>query len=214
MANILFDLDGTLIDSAPSILEAFETVLVVHGLSPKVPLDRSLIGPPLRTTLSRLSGVEDPAQLEEFAQTFRAWYDTQGVANTIGYPGLKSTLSVLRVCGHSLMVITNKRLFPAQAILGRLGVAELFEAIYGIDAFDPPLVDKGQRVAMACRNHGIARHDAFLIGDSLDDAQAAAHNSVLFIAATYGYGAPPLNEPHAVACLESLEALPQLLQTL
>ena len=61
--DILFDLDGTLIDSSPGILASFERVLAAHGMRAAVPLEASLIGPPLAVTLRQVSGIEDEAGL-------------------------------------------------------------------------------------------------------------------------------------------------------
>ena len=75
--DILFDLDGTLIDSSPGILASFARVLEANGLAPAVPLEASLIGPPLAVTLRQVSGVRDEALLARLVDAFKADYDAE-----------------------------------------------------------------------------------------------------------------------------------------
>jgi len=78
MKHILFDLDGTLIDSAPTILSCFARVLEKRGMHPKCELTHSLIGPPLIETLRRISGIDDPEILQGLADNFKRYYDEVG----------------------------------------------------------------------------------------------------------------------------------------
>ncbi len=208
---VLFDLDGTLVDSAPSILEAFADVLAAHGLPPVAPLDRSLIGPPLRGTLARITGQDDPALIERLAAAFRERYDTAGVAATRPYPGLVETLTVLRGRGHRLFIVTNKRIAPTRAILSRLDLAPAFEGVYALDAFDPPAPDKGATVANVLARHALVPDACVLVGDSAEDARAAHRHAIPFIAASYGYGAPLDAGVPVAAVLPELRHLAALL---
>ena len=76
--HIVFDLDGTLIDSAPAILASFRAAFVHTGIAPAVAIDESVIGPPLTETLQLLSGSDDPALIGRLAEAFKASYDGAG----------------------------------------------------------------------------------------------------------------------------------------
>ena len=79
ITTVLFDLDGTLIHSAPGILAAFRKVLADAGIEPVDAVDERVIGPPLMKTLARLSGLEPGERLDAVATAFKATYDTVGV---------------------------------------------------------------------------------------------------------------------------------------
>lgn len=185
--NMIFDLDGTLVDSAPSILAGFAAVVERHGLKPQVPLDSRLIGPPLMPTLARITGLEDPAALTELAGTFKAWYDTQGYTLTVAYPGVDAALRAL-ASRTRLFIVTNKRIYPTRQILGHLGWAPLFTGVYAQDAFEPPLQSKAAVIGRVLATHGIHPAAALYVGDRAEDGEAATANGLTFAWATWGYG--------------------------
>ncbi|MGJ0484904.1 MAG: HAD family hydrolase [Methylomicrobium sp.] len=76
--NLIFDLDGTLIDSSNSILESFRGAFEEVGKEPVCPLKADIIGPPLREALCQLSGSSDSEELDRLATAFKAHYDTEG----------------------------------------------------------------------------------------------------------------------------------------
>ena len=117
---ILFDFDGTLIDSARSILAGFELALTREGLQPAVPLAPSLIGPPLPKTLATLAGTEDPAVIMKLTAAYREAYDGGGYRQTEVYPGVTSMLEGLAEHRISLHIVTNKRIVPTRLILDHL----------------------------------------------------------------------------------------------
>ncbi|NBU59665.1 MAG: HAD family hydrolase [Betaproteobacteria bacterium] len=185
--NLIFDFDGTLIDSAPSILAGFAAVVERHGISPRVPLDSRLIGPPLLPTLQRISGVDDQTALQDMAATFKAWYDTEGYRLTAVYPGIDAVLHDLAARAR-LYIVTNKRIHPTRQILGHLGWVPLFAGVYAQDAFDPPLASKAAVIGQVLSMHGIDPAGALYIGDRAEDGEAATANGLRFAWATWGYG--------------------------
>src|SRR5574338_161305 len=169
--NVIFDLDGTLIDSAPAILASFREVFAATGVPPVHSIDPSVIGPPLRETLTLISGSEDPALLADLAARFAAIYDTTGLLATEAYPGVDAVLRHLAGAGLALSIATNKRIFPTRRILEHMGWDPLFTHIYALDLFEPRLPDK-----------------AVYVGDREEDGLAAELNALPFLAATWGYG--------------------------
>jgi phosphoglycolate phosphatase len=214
--DILFDLDGTLIDSSPGILASFGRVLAAHGLQPAVPLEACLIGPPLATTLRKVSGlgdIGDEALLGRLVEAFKQDYDTAGYRTTEVFPGVAAGLAQLAGAGARLFIVTNKRLVPTRRIVEALGLAQLFAGIHTRDESEPPAPSKSAVTQRIIALHGIDRGHACFVGDSDEDAAAAHENGLTFIHAVYGYGAAGIAaQPDAV--LERFADLPKLVGNL
>jgi phosphoglycolate phosphatase len=210
---VLFDLDGTLVESAPGILGTFRRTFEKHGITAARPIDTSVIGPPLRETLRTLSGITDPVTIESIAATFRDDYDTNAVAETDAYPGYDATLDAVLAQGFQVHVVTNKRIVPARLIIARLGRGERFSGVYAPDGYTPPLPNKAAVLADVLATHHLNPSHCAFVGDSVEDAAAAAANAVPFIAATYGYGTVTSGHP-IVATIGSLAELPARLAAL
>lgn len=212
-ADILFDLDGTLIDSSPGILASFARVLAAQGISPAVPLEASLIGPPLAVTLRQVSGVLDDVRLARLVESFKADYDSAGYRNTAVFPGVAEGLAQLTGTGARLFVVTNKRMVPTRRILDALGLARLFAGIHTRDESEPPAPSKSAVTRRVIVRYAIDPAHAFFVGDSDEDAAAARENGLRFIHATYGYGAAGITaRPDAV--LDRFARLPDLIDAL
>ncbi len=185
---ILFDFDGTLVDSAPAILDCFEQVLRVHGMQPCRTIDASLIGPPLRQTLEALSGCNDPRMLDALSASFKEVYDTEACLRTSAYEGCHDLLEQLRVRGLTLAIATNKRLVPTQRIIQALGWQEMFALVYASDSQPRRYADKAGMIAALLHDGRIAPHSAVYVGDTDSDGKAAAANDVEFWPVAWGYG--------------------------
>ena len=144
---ILFDFDGTLIDSATSVLASLDHALKRSNVTPVVTLDRALIGPPLRETLATLTGSDDAALLDILAQAFRDDYDTRGYTRTEVYAGVPEMLQGLQTQGIALHIVTNKRIAATRRILEHLGWTAWFAGIYALDALEPAAPNKPHLVA-------------------------------------------------------------------
>ncbi len=205
-AAVLFDFDGTLIDSAPGILASFGAALRVTGLEPAVPLAPSLIGPPLAKTAATLLGRDDPAAVQALVAAFRDDYDTAGYRSTAVYEGVAAMLDGLAEARIALHIVTNKRIAPTRRILEHLGWTARFTGIYALDALTPPAPHKPALVTEVLRREGLAAPRSWMVGDSAEDRRAAQTNGLRFFGAAWGYGAAAeggLGHP-----LELLRALP------
>lgn len=186
--HVLFDLDGTLIDSAPAILASFRAAFTAAGVAPAVPIAPAVIGPPLTETLELLAGSGDAALIERLAGHFKASYDGTGYRATEPYAGVGEMLATLRRSGHRLYIATNKRIHPTRLILEHLGWGAHFEAVFALDLFSPRLPDKAAMIARLLAEHAIPPAGALYVGDREEDGLAADANRLPFVAATWGYG--------------------------
>jgi phosphoglycolate phosphatase len=202
--HLLFDFDGTLVDSAPAILATFSQVLEAHDLQPRRAIDSSLIGPPLRPTLEALSGQSDPVLLDALSASFREIYDAQVCLTTPAYPGWPQVLDALRERGLVLAIATNKRLLPTQRILRALGWEDYFSAVYASDSHPGLYTDKAGMIGALMSELAIQSGSAIYLGDTDQDGRAAAANDLDFWPVAWGYGRfaeelQPLATPQAVA---------------
>ena len=186
--NVIFDLDGTLIDSAPSILACLKTAVVNAGFTPVVPFDVSLIGPPLLKTLAQVTGVSDEAQLRPVVADFKALYDGGGYRLTKPCPDVPELLRRLDGGEARLHLATNKRGAPTRLILDWLGWAEHFRSVYSQDRVTPGYADKAAMLRHQLKENDIDAASAVYVGDTREDGIAAAANGLRFIAVDWGYG--------------------------
>ncbi len=196
--HILFDLDGTLIDSAPAILASFREAFTSTGVTAVRSIDESVIGPPLTETLQLLSGSDDPALIGWLADAFKASYDSEGYKATAAYAGVGDLLAQLAAAGRQLSIATNKRIHPTRLILAHLGWLDYFSHVYALDLFTPRLPDKAAMIARLLAEQNIPRDQAIYIGDRSEDGESADANALPFIAVTWGYGSLTSGEirPH------------------
>ena len=185
--TLIFDFDGTLIDSAPGILATYAHVLDAAGIQPAVPLDASLVGPPLMPTMSKLTGPLAPERLAELVEQFKLHYADIGVANTPAYPDADATLRQLTEGGRTLYLATNKRTEPTLALLEKFGWAPHFYRVYCIDSQQPAFADKTAMLRQLVDDNDLAPEHCLYIGDTRGDYLAASACGMRFAAALWGY---------------------------
>ncbi|MBJ3764279.1 phosphoglycolate phosphatase [Maribius pontilimi] len=199
MARIVFDLDGTLIDSAPDIHAIANATLAGIGAAPITLAEaRSFIGNGVPTFVARMRaarGIPDSKQ-EALTQVFLDRYDGAHGLTRI-YPGAERALDRLRGDGHALGICTNKPERPCRAVLDHLDLARHFDVILGGDTLDRRKPDPAPlRAAFDALPHG----PCLYVGDSDVDAETALRADVPFVLFTEGYRKSAIAElPHAVA---------------
>lgn len=186
--NLIFDLDGTLVDSIPGIENTIrEAVLEVTGIT-KFPAMRQLIGPPLREILQKLFPALDPLLVTKIESRFRTIYDIRGWKNSIPFPGIIELLENFYNYPHTLFIATFKPETPTRNILAHIKILSLFTDCYSPDSRTPEYLSKTEMLQALIRNHSLEKRKTIYIGDQPGDEQAARDCDILFVGVLYGYG--------------------------
>jgi phosphoglycolate phosphatase len=196
--TLVFDLDGTLIDTAPDLIDTLNVVFEREGV-PLVPYDeaRMLIGGGAKAMISRGLAAEgrnvDSAELEKLLADFIAYYSAHIADRSRPFPGLEDALDRLTSDGFILAVCTNKLEGLSRQLLNELKLAPRFAAICGQDTFgvqkpDPVVLRK--TIAAA----GGAAEAAIMIGDSATDVLTARTAGIPIIGVDFGYTDRPIAE--------------------
>lgn len=185
MAGIVFDLDGTLVDSAPHIMGVANVVLRAEGVPPvDLTETRGFIGRGARVFVQRMSVARGLADhdLDRLHSAFLAAFDAQPESATF-YPGVPDALQALRAQGHRLGLCTNKPSRPAASLLAHLGVSDLFDAVIGGDSLPVLKPDPAPlRAAFAALGPPL-----LYVGDSEVDRDTALAADMPFALFTGGY---------------------------
>ena len=196
--TLVFDLDGTLAETAGDLIGALNVVLAADGIEP-VPVSaaRSLLGAGGRALIQRgyaRAGRDlSTEKLDALFVDFLAHYNAHIADNSWLFPGVENCLDACEAAGWRLAVCTNKLEYSSKLLLGKLGVAERFAFICGQDTFgvakpDPrPLVE-------TIRKSGGATRGAIMVGDSVTDIKTARAADVPVIAVDFGYTDVPVSE--------------------
>ncbi|MBR3370863.1 MAG: phosphoglycolate phosphatase [Rhodobacteraceae bacterium] len=194
---VIFDLDGTLIDSAPDIHAAANLVLEGEGL-PLVSLEqsRSFVGRGARVFVERMeqavTGRNDPALTAHLHARFLHFYE-RAHENTRVYPHVPEMLAHLRDRGLALGLCTNKPLRPTHAALAHLGWGEMFDVVLGGDSLAVAKPDPAPLLAVVS-GLGLSLPDIVYIGDSETDAETAQRAGARFGLYTQGYRKTPVDQ--------------------
>ncbi len=186
-ALVLFDLDGTLVDSEPGIAAAVAYALARFGLpAPTRAALRAWIGPPLRESFAAVFGVGDP-RVDAAVAAYREHYVASGWRELSVYPGIAEAIAALHAGGSRLAVVTTKIEDQAQRIVAHLPFGAAFEAVYGAQP-GATSGDKSARIARALDDFGVAGSACAMVGDRHFDMLGARANAVRAIGAAWGFG--------------------------
>lgn len=185
--NIVFDLDGTLIDSAPGVLSYLVKAVEKAGVkADETKLTRDLIGPPLETILRALCPTESVEKQTLTIQMFRQIYDDDPIAGCSVFPQALSLLQDLRRCGKRLFIATNKPKKPTAALIDRLGLGR-FEAVFTPDMADEKRLTKTDMLQNLIAGFDLDKARTVMIGDAVSDITAAHAAGIRGIAVLWGY---------------------------
>ncbi len=208
---LIFDLDGTLIDSAPDLHRSLNAVLAEQGRAP-VALDgiRAMVGDGAARLVERgfadTGEAVEPAALPGIVQRFLLHYSAGRHALTRAFPGVHDTLAALQEQGCLLAVCTNKPYGPTVEILELLGLARFFGAVTGGDSLPVRKPDPGHLLGTLDLLGAVAA-SAVMIGDSANDVAVARAAGVPSVVVRYGYTRTPVEELGADAIIERFDEI-------
>ena len=184
VVTVVFDIDGTLLDSAAGILAGFQRALRAGGVA--VPEESDLrvhLGPPLRDFLS-LAGVT-PDRLDGAAQAYHDFYLAEGLRQAEPYAGVEDLLTGLQAAGVTLATASAKRTTTARAILAAHGLAPFFTVIGGTDE---TRLTKAQTISAVLTELAADPATTIMVGDRHHDIDGAHAVDVRAVGALWGYG--------------------------
>jgi phosphoglycolate phosphatase len=208
---IVFDLDGTLVDSAPEIAAALNASVATIGLDP-FPLEdvHSFIGGgatvALRRGLASRGATIDEATFDGVLERFYEVYAEVSKAGNGLYPGVKETLQALRTRSLPLGICTNKAESIAAIAVPALGIGSYFSAIVGARD-DLPRKPAPDMLLAALTQLGARPEDALVVGDSRSDVGAARAAGCPVIAVSYGYPHGPVSALGADCVIDRMQDL-------
>ncbi|MCR5030667.1 MAG: HAD hydrolase-like protein [Selenomonadaceae bacterium] len=185
--NILFDFDGTLVDTRDGIVKSMHYAYDCMGYErlsdEKI---RAVIGPPLQDMFRQLAGVVDDAEIEKCVRFFRERYRKSGVSESELYPYVQEGLTLLKNHGKRLFIVSSKPEIFINQIGNRYDIIGLFDEISAAPAVGkvPP---KSLRIENMMKKYEMSSEDTVMAGDRHEDAEAAASNYIRCIGAVYGY---------------------------
>jgi phosphoglycolate phosphatase len=194
----VFDLDGTLADTAPDLIGTLNAILALESLPPlDIEQARDLIGAGAKALIARglsVSGrVYDQTRLDELFHAFLAHYSQHLCVDTKLFPGVIDALSQFEAAGYRLAICTNKIERHASDLMERLGIAHRFSAICGRDSFPFHKPDPRHLWETIKKANGFAEQ-SIMIGDSVTDIDTARAARIPVIAVSFGYTQIPVHD--------------------
>ena len=204
-ATIVFDLDGTLVDTAPDLTNALNHALKIRGLDP-MPASavREAVGRGAPAMIYEALG--EGADIEGILADFLVHYEANIAAESRPFPGALAALERLRGAGARLAICTNKRERLTNLLLRSLRIDHYFAAIAGRDTLHVSKPDPGHLLGVIAAAGGDPAR-AVMVGDSAVDINTARAAGIPSILVSFGYCPPPPHGPHADAVIDRFDVL-------
>ena len=215
---VVFDLDGTLVDSAPDLVDALNVVLGRDGIPP-TPLEkaRKFVGRGgrvlIRLGLEEHGAQVSDARLEELFAAYLAQYEAHISDATLPFPGVLAALDRVAAAGHRLAVCTNKYEKAAKMLLRDLGMTTRFAAIVGADTF-PVAKPNGAVLRLTAERAGCDPSRVVMVGDTATDVNTARDAGLPAICVDFGYAPEPVIELGADRIISHFDELPDAVTAL
>lgn len=189
--TLVFDLDGTLVDTAPDLAGAMNAVLVAHDRPPVPPAEvRHMVGRGARALIERgfevTGGPVDPAAMDAHFDQFIAYYGAHVADASVPFAHVREVLTRLKAAGHMLGVCTNKPEALAVSLLDALDLKRFFGAVLGADTLDVKKPHP-RHLSETVKRIGGDIGRTVMIGDSEVDAETARNAGVPSVIFTFGY---------------------------
>jgi phosphoglycolate phosphatase len=216
LTAVIFDLDGTLVDSAPDLAAAANALLAEHALPPlKTDEIAAMVGDGVAKLVERalVARQSSGAPLADAVARFMAFYERHPATLTRVYPGVPGGLRRLRAAGLRLALCTNKPERVTHLILDRLDLAGFFSTVVTGDSLRARKPDPAP-LRRALTKLEVEPGAAVMVGDHVNDVRAAVAAGVRTIFARYGYGRAALGTAAPAAVIDHFSDLPEALRSL
>lgn len=216
--TLAFDLDGTLVDTAPDLLGALNFVLGEQGLAP-IHEDRlrALVGAGARVMIERGLAIHQvpagAADVDRMLEDFLRFYRGHIADHSRPFPGVAETLDLLAGHGHTLVVVTNKYERYSVQLLDTLNLARYFAVIAGPDTYGVRKPEPGHLLRAVEQAGGEAAR-TIMIGDSITDMATAREAGVPAIAVSFGYRDGSIESLGADAVVDHFHEIPASIERL
>jgi phosphoglycolate phosphatase len=212
--TIVFDLDGTLVDTAPDLIATLNTILAREGLPPVAfEAARNMVGGGARRLIERglaAEGLRTAAvDMERMCGQFIEHYAAHIADGSRPFPGVEAALDELACAGCRLAVCTNKLEWLSRRLLDAVGLADRFAAICGADTFGVQKPDAAilhGTIAYA----GGSSDAAIMVGDAITDIAVARAAGVAVVAVDFGYSETPVAELGPDRIVSGFDRLPEV----
>jgi phosphoglycolate phosphatase len=210
--TIAFDLDGTLVDSAPDLTATLNVILGEAGFGPiRVEQARGMFGAGARALIERglaLHGAQpSAAEIDRLFERFLAYYDAHIADHSRPFPGARAMLEELSAAKAHLVVCTNKLERFAVKLLNAMSLAHFFSVIAGADTFSARKPDP-LHILHAVKRAGGEPARTVMVGDSKTDVAAARAARVPVVVVSYGYTDVPATQLGADRVIDHLNEVP------
>ncbi len=215
---IIFDLDGTLADTAPDLLGTLNRITKPYNLS-QITMEQfgQIIGHGAKAMIQRSFKVNnkplDDETLEELFKAFLTDYSVNIANETVLFEGVLDAMDALGEIGYEFALCTNKTESMARLLLNELGVTQRFKSITGGDTFKFRKPD-ARHLSETAKLAGFKVSDAIMIGDSATDINAAINAKIPSVAVTFGYSDAPIKSLEATKIINNFRKLPAAIESI
>lgn len=207
-STVVFDLDGTLVDSAPDLCGVVNDMLHQHG---RVILDmddiRKMVGDGAAKLIERGFGATGglPAPLPDLTREFISLYEARIARETRPFPGVVETLERFKAAGLKMGVCTNKTTHLSKRLLDELDLSRFFPVVVGGDG--PARKPDRRHLEVTMQELAAKAGESLMVGDSMNDVAVARNAGVKVVAVTFGYTTIPPRELGADVVIDRFEEL-------
>ncbi|HEY6009035.1 MAG TPA: HAD-IA family hydrolase [Geobacteraceae bacterium] len=187
---IIFDLDGTLVDSIDDLVSATNHVRAIYGRSPYGREDvRAILGQGGQRLIEQALEGASPAELARALELYIAYNAEHLLDRTALFPGVRETIARLAADGMRMAILSNKHSMLSRKMLEGLGLDGYFAVVHGPDSL-PWRKPSPEPVLRLLADFGVATTEGVIVGDSINDVAAGRNAGICTVGCSYGYGDP------------------------
>lgn len=184
---IFFDLDGTIIDSAPQIIKSLKNAFNFFQIEPNKKISSKLIGPPVNFIIEDLIKGSNSEKAGDILKKFKYFYDNNFCHESECYKDVYETLDFLSK-RNSLLLVTNKRSLPTKKIFKHKNLIKYFDDYYSVNVNNKATSSKEILLNKIIKENNLNKKKCFYVGDTCSDLISSNKNNINFIFAKWGYG--------------------------